>query len=547
MSGRNGSIFYPYKTRKNQKLWYRRIEMEEKQKIDVEELKRGGVVKLKGKDMFAMWIKTACCNLTSKQLEKIADIADKYARGLILFTTRQIPIIPFVELKDVDTVKKELSEVHLQLDRCGPRVRNINVCYDINICPEAVTNCISLGEKLEKYFYDPVLHKIKIGIAGCRKDCIISRVLNDISFIGVGALASSVAEPSGLYDAYAGGRLGLNPFVGIKMAANLYEEECIKFVQNYFDLLKKEGKEGERSADLINRLGEERIRQELNKNLHEMVSGETIICETKLKEKETYRKIILRIRATCGEVSSKQVRKIAEISQKYGKGFIHFAVRGAPEIPCVDKGNLDIIKKELQEVGLQVLGKGIDNIQTCFGDYCTNSACDTQSLLRKVEKKIEESGINDLNIKISGAGCPNSCGIAHLNDIGFMGIVEPEVDAERCDGCGICERVCRRKAIRIADKLAIIDKNRCSYCGDCIRSCPFDAIGKKRKGFAILVGGREGEDTRLGQVIADFLTEDEVLRIAENILKILEEKNANVSTIIDEVGIEKFKEMLGVQ
>jgi len=27
----------------------------------------------------------------------------------------------------------------------------------------------------------------------------------------------------------------------------------------------------------------------------------------------------------------------------------------------------------------------------------------------------------------------------------------------------------------------------------------------------------------------------------------LEEKNANVSTIIDEVGIEKFKEMLGVQ
>jgi len=229
--------------------------MEEKQKIDIEALKRGGVVKLKEKDMFAIWVKTACCNLNTQQLKKVADVADKYARGLVLFTTRQIPIIPFVDLKDVDAVKKELKEVELELDRCGARVRNINVCYDANICPEAVINCISLGEKLEKYFYDPILHKIKIGIAGCEKDCIICRVLNDIGFIGI--------EKDGKngYDAYVGGRLGLNPFVGVKMSINLSEEKCVRFVQNYFDFLKKEGKEGERAADLINRFGVEGLQQ----------------------------------------------------------------------------------------------------------------------------------------------------------------------------------------------------------------------------------------------------------------------------------------------
>jgi len=210
--------------------------MKQKPEIDVEELKRGGVVKLKEKDMFSIWVKTLCCNLTSKQLKKVADISDKYGRGLILFTTRQIPIIPFINLKDVDAVKKELKEVYLELDRCGPRVRNINVCYDEKICPDAVTNSLSLGEKLEKYFYDPILRKIKIGIAGCKKDCIISRVLNDISFIGIERNARKG------YDAYLGGRLGLNPFVGIKMSMNLSEDECVRFVQNYFDFLKREGK-----------------------------------------------------------------------------------------------------------------------------------------------------------------------------------------------------------------------------------------------------------------------------------------------------------------
>ncbi len=514
--------------------------MEEKQKIDIEALKRGGVVKLKGKDMFAIWIKTACCNLNTQQLKKVADVADKYAKGLVLFTTRQIPIIPFVDLKDVDAVKKELKKVELELDRCGARVRNINVCYDANICPEAITNCISLGEKLEKYFYDPILHKIKIGIAGCKKDCIISRVLNDISFIGV--------EKDGKkgYDAYLGGRLGVNPFVGLKMADALNEDGCVNFVRNYFDFIRKEGKEGERAADLISRFGAEKVRRELNRNLEEKIDGKQIECETKLEKNETDN-IILKIRATCGEITSKQLRKIAEISEKYGKGFVHFAVRGDPEIPCVDKENLESIREKLEKVNLQILEKGIDNIQTCFGEYCTNSACDTQSLLRKVEKKVEEIKIDNFNIKISGAGCPNSCGIAHLSDIGFLGIVEPEVDKEKCDGCGICEKVCnKRKAIKIENKLAVIDENKCAYCGECIRSCPFNAILEKRKGFSILVGGREGEDTRLGQVIAEFLSEDEALKITEKILKILKEKNANVSTIIDEMEIEKFKKLLGI-
>jgi dissimilatory sulfite reductase (desulfoviridin) alpha/beta subunit len=75
-------------------------------------------------------------------------------------------------------------------------------------------------------------------------------------------------------------------------------------------------------------------------------------------------------------------------------------------------------------------------------------------------------------------------------------------------------------------------------------ACPFDAIVEARKGFTVLAGGREGKDIRLGEKIAEFLSEEEVFQVIGRGLEALKKKNANATTIIDEIGIEKFKEML---
>lgn len=509
----------------------------QREKIDIEELRRGGVIALKERDMFSLWVKTACCNLNSKQLRKLADITDKYGRGFLLFSSRQIPIIPFIRLQDVAAAKKELAEVEMELDRCGARVRNFNVCHEDKVCPYAIVNCISLGEKVESFFRSEILHKIKIGIAGCSRDCVVTRVLSDIGFIGV------ASDNGDRYDAYLGGRLGLNPFIGIKMAERLSEDEAVRFVQNYFDFMAHEGKPGERAADLINRLGAEKVKQALTKNLQDKTLPEPVACPTRLTEKETD-KLILRIRATCGEVTTQQLRKIADIAEKYGQGFVHFAVRGAPEIPGVNKKYLGDITGELKEIKMQVMEGGIDNLQTCYGRHCSESLADTQYLLTQVEKKVKELGLNDLNIKVSAAGCPNSCGIPQLSDVGFYGIAEPEVNAKSCSACGLCIPVCKRKAIKIENGKVIIDKERCGYCGQCITVCPFDGVLEKRCGITVLVGGKEGEDTRLGKVIAEFVSADEALRIAWKCLKLIKGRNANVAAIIDEMGIEKLRDIL---
>jgi len=505
--------------------------------VDTEELKRGGVVKLQGKDLYSMWVKTNCCNLTSDQLRRLGEIVDKYARGFLLFTTRQIPIIPFVQLSDVGKVKEELRKIELELDRCGPRVRNVNVCLGERACQEAILDPISLAEFLNHFFYDSILHKIKIGVSGCEKDCIFSRVLNDISF---------VATVHGLergFDAYVGGKLGTSPFVGEKVASCLSKTECINLVQNYFTLLRAEGLKGERSADLVRRLGFERVRNELTKNLRQDIDLKPIRCGTALSARKEGC-VTARIRATCGEVTSSQLQGIADMADKYGEGIVHFAVRGSPEIPHVRKENLEDLREELDRLGLETLQGGLDNIQSCFGNYCTESLADPQTLLRRVEGKARAMGLADLSVSVSGSGCPNSCGIPQLSDIGFMGVVRPKVDGSACSGCGLCVTACREHAISIQDGVAQIDYQKCRSCGQCIALCPTAAILPAKKGFAVLIGGRGGKATRLGERIAEFLTEDEAFRVAESCLQLCKKEGCELGKLVDRIGLNRTKELV---
>jgi dissimilatory sulfite reductase (desulfoviridin) alpha/beta subunit len=507
------------------------------QKLDVNELKKGGMVPLKEKDMFSIWVKTENCNLNSKQLRKIADITDKYARGFLLFTSRQIPIIPFVNVAHIFDVKRELAEAEMGMDHNGPIVRNLNICYNDKICADAVVNCIPLGEKLEKFFGNQLAHKIKIGAVGCSKDCVMSHVLNDLSLVGV----DDGNEKS--YEGYVGGRLGVNPFVGVKIADHLTEDACVNLVQNYFDLLAAEGIKGERAADVIKRLGIDEFKAKLIRDLGRNATLPAVHYSTK-QEREHTDKTVLKIRAICGEVTSEQIRKIADIAEKYGNSIIHFAVRGAPEIPDANKKSIPAVRKELAAVNLHLLEDNVENMQSCFGDYCSEGLFNPQALLKKIEKRINELKIKDLKITVSAAGCPSSCGIAHLSDIGFHGVMIPVVDTAVCTGCGTCVAVCKRKTIQVKDKKSVIEMKNCAFCGACRSACPQKAIGEKRRGIAVLLGGRGEPDSRLGTTIARFISEDEAFEIADNLLRLLSKTGLDTNQLIAKMGFDAVKKAI---
>ena len=63
----------------------------------------------------------------------------------------------------------------------------------------------------------------------------------------------------------------------------------------------------------------------------------------------------------------------------------------------------------------------------------------------------------------------------------------PQVDLEKCTGCGKCVNICHCGAIVLMnDKVTIIKTQECSWCTLCEAVCPSGAI---RCPFEIIVEG----------------------------------------------------------
>ena len=68
----------------------------------------------------------------------------------------------------------------------------------------------------------------------------------------------------------------------------------------------------------------------------------------------------------------------------------------------------------------------------------------------------------------------------------------PEVDAEKCTGCGECGRVCQFSAIISLGKKTMVFNELCHSCGACVRICPEGAIHEVQKKTGRLTIGTKG-------------------------------------------------------
>lgn len=250
-----------------------------------------------------------------------------------------------------------------------------------------------------------------------------------------------------------------------------------------------------------------------------------------------------------GCLNSYEINKLADIAQRYGRGYVSYTTRLTVEIPWIKYEEIEAVKEELGDAGLYAGGTGprVRPIVACKGTVCVFGLLDTQEFARKLHEKFY-LGYYDMvlphKFKIGIGGCPNNCIKPDLNDFGIMGQRVPELKRELCLGCKKCgvEEVCRLKAAKVDGGKLNIDTVKCNSCGLCIGKCHFDALKSKMEGVKLFIGGKWGKVPKRGQVLEGVYTLKETVDILEKSILYYREngkKGERFGDMIDRIGFEE--------
>ncbi len=142
------------------------------------------------------------------------------------------------------------------------------------------------------------------------------------------------------------------------------------------------------------------------------------------RKENTY---MVRIRCAAGIITPLQLKKVAELSAKYGKDEIHLTTRQEIQIHDVDLIHLCKIIKELKTIGLSSRGGGGNTVRNIMADVFSGIHPDevfdvTPFAVDLTSRMLEESDSWTLprKFKISFSASPEDRGFSVVNDLGFV-------------------------------------------------------------------------------------------------------------------------------
>ncbi len=184
-------------------------------------------------------------------LRKIVDTAEKYGAKALKLTSAQRIAIVGIEEDKIDQVWDELG---MQKGHAiGLCVRSIKICPATHFCKRGQQDAVTLGLELDKKYHGMDLpSKFKMSVAGCANSCSEPAV-RDIGIMGT---------PKG-YTIMIGGNAGIKPRLADIFAENVPQEEVIPLVDKIIGYYKDNAKSYERLGNMIDRLGLDKLKQDL--------------------------------------------------------------------------------------------------------------------------------------------------------------------------------------------------------------------------------------------------------------------------------------------
>ena len=181
--------------------------------------------------------------ITSDQLRKLADVADKYNAKAIKITAAQRIALVGLEDNDIDSAWQDLGmKPGAAIGLC---VRSIKTCPGTSFCKRGFKDSVSIGLKLDDRYHGMNLpNKLKIGVSGCPNSCADNHT-RDIGLMGT---------PKG-WTVFVGGKGGTIPRLGDRLVMGIPDEKVLDLVDDIVNLYSDNANNKERLGAYIDRVG----------------------------------------------------------------------------------------------------------------------------------------------------------------------------------------------------------------------------------------------------------------------------------------------------
>ncbi|MFB3883392.1 MAG: 4Fe-4S dicluster domain-containing protein [Armatimonadota bacterium] len=261
-------------------------------------------------------------------------------------------------------------------------------------------------------------------------------------------------------------------------------------------------------------------------------------------------KITVRCKVPGGRITAQRLETIAKVAREHGSGLVHLSVRQSAEILDVDLAKLEVVARELAEGGQEIAscGRRFRVTTACGGcEYNPNGWTDTQRLALEATDRFFGRETPH-KFKVCFSGCVRDCVRARHADLGFQGMVKPELLAENCTHCTLCVRACQDDALRMDESgIPVWDPARCIGCGDCVKACAFEAMAASRVGHGVFVGGKHGKHPHAAYPIAQLVPDEQVPAVIEVTMGWYREQGVSgerLGDVLDRAGVDSYRRAL---
>lgn len=494
--------------------------------------------------------------LATYQLRKLADISEKYDRGYGHITTRTNMQFNWPKLEEVPDILAELASVQMHaIQTSGNCIRNTTTDQFAGVTADEIADPRPYCEIIRQWstFHPEFTYlprKFKIAVIGTRSD----RAATQLHDIGLHVVKNDAGDIG--FEVIVGGGLGRTPVIGKVIRPFLPERHLLSYLDAilriYNQYGRRDNKYKARIKILVESMGAEafsRIVEEdwekynkdgaLTLTAEQIEHAKTFFPQpayqtfsqqqlqasqdklaTQFEDSEFvrwfnqntrehkvkgYHVVIISLKhfmQDTGDITATQMRVVADLADKYSFG----------EVRGTHHQNLVLTDVKLEEVYdvYQVLKQYdlarpniglLTDIISCPGfDYCSLANASTLNIVNQVNQYFQDADfVHDIGeIRLNMSGCMNACAHHHVADIGILGV----------------------------------DK-------------------KGEHWYQISLGGRSGQNAKLGDILGKSVPVDAVAATVDDILQVYLQYRQAADTdfgsetfaeVVDRIGIEPFKE-----